>query len=224
MPGVIFDLDGVLIDSEELQYKAYQEVLAEFRIRVSREEYGRYWIAGGRGPEYAVETYGLPVSPAELRARKNPVYHRILQDEVRLMPGVVPALQRLAQRYPLALATNSNTADVGYVLQRFQLRPYFKAVITREAYEGAKPEPDAFLAAARALGLPPSSCVVIEDAHKGVLAAHRAGARCIAVPHPFTADNDFSLADHILGGLEELTPELVEVLLAEGGQAPGRRG
>ena len=213
MPGIIFDLDGVLIDTEELQYAAYQRVLDEFGVRVSREEYGREWIASGRGPEYAVATYRLPLSPAQLRARKNPVYHRILQDEVRLMPGVRPALERLGARFPLAVATNSNTADVGYVMQRFQLRAFFQAVITREAYEGAKPEPDAFLTAARALGLPPAECVVIEDAYKGVLAAHRAGARCIAVPHDFTAENDFSLADRVLGGLSELTVELVlEVL------------
>jgi HAD superfamily hydrolase (TIGR01509 family) len=209
MPGIIFDLDGVLIDTEELQYAAYQRVLDEFGVRVSREEYGREWIASGRGPEYAVATYRLPISPAQLRARKNPVYHRILQDEVRLMPGVRPALERLGTRFPLAVATNSSTADVGYVMQRFQLRAFFQAVITREAYEGAKPEPDAFLTAARALGLPPAECVVIEDAHKGVLAAHRAGARCIAVPHDFTAENDFSLADRVLGGLSELTVELV---------------
>lgn len=213
MPAVIFDLDGVLIDSEELQYAAYRRVLADFGIEVGRDEYAREWIAAGRGPEYAVRHYGLPLSPDELRARKNPVYHRILQDEVRLMPGVVPALERLGARFPMAVATNSSVVDTGYVMQRFQLRRHFRAVVTREGYRGAKPEPDAFLAAAAALELPPRECVVIEDAHKGVLAAHRAGARCIAVPHAFTAANDFSLADRIIGGLGELTVELVlEVL------------
>jgi len=214
VPGVIFDLDGVLIDSEELQYKAYRAVLREFDIDVGREEYAREWIAGGRGPEYAVARYGLPISPAELRARKNPVYHRILQDEIRLMPSVLPTLERLSAHFPLAVATNSNTADVGYVMQRFQLLRFFRAVITREAYSGAKPEPDAFLTAARALGFPPGECVVIEDAQKGVIAAHRAGARCIAVPHGFTAANDFSLADLVIGSLEELTVALVGDVLA----------
>lgn len=214
MPGIIFDLDGVLIDSEELQYKAYCQVLREFDVAVGREEYAREWIAGGRGPEYAVATYRLGITPAELRARKNPVYHRILQDEIRLMPSVLPTLERLQPRYPLAVATNSNTADVGYVMRRFQLLKYFTAVITREAYSGAKPEPDAFQTAARALGLPPGECVVIEDAQKGVIAAHRAGARCIAVPHGFTAANDFSLADRVIGSLEELTVALIEDVLA----------
>ena len=213
MSGIIFDLDGVLIDSEELQYKAYRQVLGEFGVDVGREEYAREWIAGGRGPEYAVRAYGLPCSPADLRARKNPVYHRIMRDEIRLMRYVVPTLERLSSHFPLAVATNSNTADVGYVMHRFQLLPYFNAVITREAYSGAKPEPDAFLTAARALGQPASDCVVIEDAHKGVLAAHRAGAHIIAVPHAFTAANDFSLADRVIGSLDELTVELVDEVL-----------
>lgn len=219
MPGIIFDLDGVLIDSEQLQYKAYRQVLGGLGIDIGREEYAREWIAGGRGPEYAVRTYALDVSPAELRARKNPIYHRIMQEEVRLMPFVVPTLERLRQQYPLAVATNSNTADVGYVMQRFQLRGYFQSVVTREGYAAAKPEPDAFLAAAASLRLRPTECVVIEDAQRGVLAAHRAGARCIAVPHEFTAGSDFSLADRIIGSLEELTPALIAEVLA----SPRRR-
>lgn len=214
MPGVIFDLDGVLIDSEELQFKAYRRVLSELGVEIERAEYGREWIAGGRGPEYAVERYKLGMSPAELRARKNPVYHSILQDEIRLMPGVLPVLERLRPHFPLAVATNSNTTDVGYVMQRFQLLPFFRAVITRERYKVAKPEPDAFLAAAEALELPPSQCVVVEDSHRGVVAAHRAGTRCVAVPHDFTADHDLSLADRRLDGLQELTVGLVRELTA----------
>jgi HAD superfamily hydrolase (TIGR01509 family) len=213
MPGVIFDLDGVLLDSEDLQFKAYAIVLAEFGVTVSREEYGREWIAGGRGSEYAVATYRLPVTAAELRARKNPVYHRILQEEVRLMPGVVPALERLSACFPLAVATNSNAHDVGFALDRFSLQSHFRAVVTREAYDLAKPEPDAFRAAAAALGLEPRHCLVVEDTHKGVMAAHRAGCRCVAVPHAFTADNDFRLADRVLPSLDALSVELVNEIL-----------
>lgn len=218
MGGVIFDLDGVLIDSEDLQYKAYSQVLSEFGVHVTREEYAREWIAGGRGAEYAVREYSLPISPEELRARKHPVYHRILQDEVRLMPGVRPALERLQRHFALAVATNSNTADVGYVMQRFQLRAFFRAVVTREAYDQAKPQPDAFQTAAEVLGIAPSRCVVIEDSQRGVLAAHRAGSHCIAIPHEFTAGHDFSLADRVVGDLAEVTVELVREILGEGGE------
>jgi len=211
--AVIFDLDGVLIDSEKLQYAAYQRVLARFGVAVSPEEYAREWIAAGRGPEYAVETYRLPISADDLRQLKNPVYHELLRNGVELMPGAAKALERIGNSYPLALATNSNAADVGLVMERFGLGRYFRAIITREQYARPKPEPDAFLAAARALGVPPQRCVVVEDAYKGVLAATRAGMTCVVVPHAFTADNDFRLAARILRSLDELTPELVGRLL-----------
>src|SRR5690242_9029507 len=115
MPGVIYDLDGVLIDSEGLQYKSYSQVLARWQVAVSKEEYAHHWIAGGRGPEHAVATYRLPLTPDELRELKHPLYHQILRDEVTLMPGVHAALQRLRPNFRIALATNSNRIDVDFV-------------------------------------------------------------------------------------------------------------
>jgi HAD superfamily hydrolase (TIGR01509 family) len=207
--GVIFDLDGVIIDSEGLQYQAYCQVLQPFGVSVTREEYGREWIAAGRGPEYAVKTYNLPLSPQELRDLKNPVYQEILHSRVTLMPGAEAALTRLSERFPLALATNSRREEVGFVMDRFGLQRFFTALVTREDYLGAKPEPDAFLAASAALGLAPERCVVIEDAYKGVVAAYRAGCRCIAVPHDFTLENDFSLASLVVPSLDTVTVEAI---------------
>jgi len=211
--GVIFDLDGVIIDSEGLQYRAYCRVLEPFGVKVSREEYGREWIAAGRGPEYAVKTYNLPLEPSELRALKDPVYQEIMRCEVTLMPGATAAIQRLGTALPLALATNSKRDEVAFVMERFDLRRHFTAIVTREDYRGAKPEPDAFLAAAARLGLPSDRCVVIEDAYKGIVAAYRAGCKCIAVPHDFTADNDFSLATRVVPSLDELNVELLQQLV-----------
>ncbi len=221
--AVIFDLDGVLIDSEPLQYKAYSQVLARFGVTVSVAEYATHWINAGRGPEYAVKQYGLPVDPDELRAMKRRVYSEILRQEVTLMPGVVAALTRLQTRFPLAVATNSNRDEVSFVTDRLGLGPFFSAVIAREDYELAKPDADAFLTAAARLGVAPRSCVVIEDAHKGILAAHRAGTIVVAVPNAFTCDNDFSLAARVLHGLDELTVSLVEELVVERGAAARRQ-
>src|SRR6185295_14045188 len=109
--AVIFDLDGVLIDSEALQYKAYSAVLARFGASVSAEEYGQHWIAVGHGPEYAVQRFGLPIAADELRALKHPVYHQILRAEVTLMPGATAALARLHAHCKLSVATNSNRDD-----------------------------------------------------------------------------------------------------------------
>lgn len=213
MHGILFDFDGVLIDSEGLQYKSYARVLERWNVHVSPSEYAEHWIAAGRGPEYAVATYALPVEPNGLRDLKHPVYHEILRAEVTLMPGVHAALARLRPHFSLAVATNSNRRDVDFVLDRFDLRQWFDAIVTREDYSGAKPEPDAFLTAAARLGLAPAQCVVIEDAHKGILAAHRAGIAVIAVPNEWTASNDFSLAADTLSHLDELSVERVEAIL-----------
>lgn len=211
--AVIFDFDGVIVDSENLQYRAYSAILAELGIEVTREEYGREWIAAGLGPEYAVAKYGLTVAAQELRARKGPVYHELLRHEAQLMPGVASVLAALAHIYPLALATNSGLADTAFVLDHFALREHFKAVITRENYSERKPAPDAFLTAAAALDRSPAQCVVVEDAHKGVVAAYRAGCPCVAVPHEFTRDNDFRLAAAVVESLEDLTPALIDSLV-----------
>jgi HAD superfamily hydrolase (TIGR01509 family) len=211
--GVLFDLDGVIIDSEELQYRAYQKVLAPFGVHVAREVYGREWIGNGRGAEYAVATYQLPLTPEELRRRRSVVYFDILRQGVSLMPGVVAALERLGAHFPLAVATNSNQRDTTFVLDHLEVRPHFAAVVTREMYERAKPAPDAFLTAAERVGMAPSRCVVIEDAYKGVVAAVDAGCACVAIPHDFTRGNDFSRATMVAASLDEVTVELVDELL-----------
>ncbi len=213
--AIIFDLDGVLIDSEALQHRAYTEVLARFGVRITMEEYAEHWVAAGRGPEYAVRTYGLPIGPDELRAIRSPVYHEILRREVTLMPGAIEAVTRLHPRFPLAIATNSYRHDVLFVVDHFGIQHRFAAIVARDDYERAKPEPDAFLMAAARLGTPPRTCLVVEDAYKGLVAAQRAGARSVAVPNAYTRDNDFSLAAAVLENLDELTVDLVERVLAE---------
>jgi HAD superfamily hydrolase (TIGR01509 family) len=214
LSAIIFDLDGVLLDSEGLQHEAYVRVLTDLGVTITREEYAQHWIAAGQGPEYAVRTYRLPVDAAGLRALKHPVYHEILRQRAALMPGALDALGRLHPAFPLAVATNSNRADVAFVMEHFGLRGFFACIITREDYVLPKPNPDAFLAAAAKLDVPPRACLVVEDAHKGIVAARRAGAVPVGVPNTYTRGNDFSLAAAVLGSLDELSVALAERLLA----------
>jgi len=216
LSAIIFDLDGVLLDSEGLQYQAYVRVLRDLGVTITPEEYGQHWIAAGQGPEYAVRRYRLPVDAPGLRALKHPVYHEILRQHAALMPGAREALTRLKVRFPLGVATNSNRADVDYVLDHFGLRRSFASIITREDYVLPKPNPDAFLAAAAGLHTAPHACLVVEDAHKGIVAARRAGAVPVAVPNAYTRGNDFSLAAAVLDSLDELTVALSERLLLGG--------
>jgi HAD superfamily hydrolase (TIGR01509 family) len=212
--GVIFDFDGVVIDSEGLWKRAACEILAEFGHTVSDQEYALGWIAHGQGPEAAVEKYKLPMTAAEFRERRAPIIERLVVNDAELIPGARAALERLSARYPVALATNSAATIVGPVLDKYGLRPLFKDLVTRERYAKAKPEPDAFLAAAAAIGVAPAQCVVIEDAERGVLAAKRAGTKCVAVPNQWTQWLDFSQADRVLSSLDDVSCALIEELIA----------
>ena len=211
---MLFDLDGVLIDSEGLQYRAYAEALEPFGASVTHETYAREWIATGQGPEYAVKTFGLPITPKQLRERKDPIYRRLLIENAALMPGAADAVPALARHYRLAVATNSTRGDTEYVLGRFGLLDHFDAIVTREAYARAKPAPDAFLAAARECGAEPARCVVVEDSERGLAAARAAGIRAVAVPNEWTLAHDLDGAARSIASLAELTPALVEEVLA----------
>jgi HAD superfamily hydrolase (TIGR01509 family) len=210
--GVIFDLDGVVADTERLQWAAYRHVLAEFGVDVGMEEYRREWIASGLGPEYACRTYRLPLTPDDLRARKASIYEAMLRNGVVACPGAVEALARLSAVCRVALATNSARAETLFVLDRLGVARFFAAIVTREDYVRAKPAPDAYLAAAVALGLAPADCVVVEDTERGVRAGLAAGACVIAVPSDLTFDNDFTGVVRRLAHLDELTAELLAEL------------
>jgi len=210
--GILFDLDGVLADTERLQWTAYRRVLDEFGVDVGLEEYRVHWIATGHGSEYACQTYRLPLSPAELKARKQRVYLELVAERVAPRDGARAALARLRGTHRLAVATNSPRAEVDLILGRLDMVSLLHAVVAREDYVCAKPAPDAYLAAASALGLTPAECVVVEDTAVGASAGVAAGMRVIAAPHDLTFDNDFTLCAHRLGHLDELTAELLVTL------------
>src|SRR5262249_30867724 len=134
----------------------------------------------------------------------------LLRQHAAVMPGAPAALARLQPHFPLAVATNSNRDDVTFVLDHLDLRRFLAAVVVRDDYARAKPEPDAFLTAAARLGVAAAACVVVEDSHRGIVAAQRAGAVPIAVPNECTRTNDFSRAVAVLQSLDELSVALVE--------------
>lgn len=211
--GVVFDLDGVLIDSEGLWHRATNQVLAEWGHSVTALEYGRDWIGTAKGPEFGVAHFGLPIDADEFRRRRKPIVTDLILREAQLMPGVAAALERLAARWPLAVATNSYAAATEPVLTRLGVRRHFRELLTRERYAKAKPAPDAYLAAAAALGVPPARCVAIEDTPRGIEAANAAGMKSIAVPNEFTQTLDFSMATRRVQRLDDVTCELVESLI-----------
>ena len=214
--GVLFDLDGTLADTEPLQWEAYRRALAPFGADVGIDEYRRHWIAVEGGAEYACRTFGLPIDAAELRRRKADEYRRLIAAGVAPRPGARAVLARLAPRRRLAVATNTVRAEAEIVLRHIGVRDLLHAVVAREDYAAAKPAPDAYRAAAAALGLAPAHCAVVEDTTRGVRAGIAAGCVVIAVPSELTWDNDFTGAARRLAGLDELTDDVLQDLSATG--------
>lgn len=218
--AVIFDMDGVLLDSEPLHLRATQAALGE-RGASYTERDNRAFFGATDAELFGVLRilFDLPVPAATLVAAKRDRLVALIRTEARPLPGV-PAVPRQLRTagLPLALASSSPRPVVDVVLETLGLEGLFQAVVSGDDVARGKPAPDAFLLAARRLGVPAERCLVVEDSRNGVLAAKAAGMTVAAVPCPATSHEDFSPADWVLPSLEALP----KVLEQEGGGAAGR--
>jgi len=211
---VIFDLDGLLADTEPLHCRAYQDALQSKGATLTEAEYVEHWVRTGKGIVDWVADHGLNLDPQELRAQKSKRYLELLASSLRPMEGALELLDKLSGRKTLALASSSYRDAVDGVLEGLHLAHYFKAIVSGLDVTQVKPAPDIFLMAAHLVGAAASECVVLEDAEKGVIAAYEARMYCIAVPNTHTRHHDFSKANRVCSSLKEITLELLETLNA----------
>jgi beta-phosphoglucomutase len=209
---VIFDLDGLLADTERLHYRAYRMALLEHNVQLVEADYGEHWVRRGKGIDDWVVRQGLDLDPGALRARKAAHYQTLLRSSLRPMAGATDLLARLQGTLRIGLASSSYRDAVDAVIHCLGIADYFETVVSGLDVARVKPAPDIFLKAAARLGVVPGECVVLEDAEKGVLAAQAAGMRCVAIPNGYTRDHDFSQASLVLLSLREVTTELLRNL------------
>lgn len=210
--AVVFDLDGVVVDSEQ--------VWDDVREALVRERGGRWSetaqadMMGMSSPEwsrYLHEELGLADSPQELN---DEVVRRMLaryRESLPLIDGAVAAVRRLAAAFPLAVASSSNRPLIETVLETAGIAELFAVVVSSEEVARGKPAPDVYLEAALRLGVEPERCAAVEDSSNGLRAASAAGFRVIAFPnrHYPPAPDALALADLLVESLDELTPESV---------------
>jgi HAD superfamily hydrolase (TIGR01509 family) len=221
--AVIFDLDGVLIDSEQ--------VWDEVRERYVREHGGR-WHTGAQREmmgmsstewsRYLHEELGVPLRPAEISDAVAARVAEVYRDGLPLLPGAVGAVRRIGARWPLGLATSSNRGIIDLVLERAGVAELFPVTVSSEEVKRGKPAPDVYLDAARRLGVDPGVAAAIEDSTNGLLAAAAAGMGVVAVPNrafPPAADA-LEAADVVLETLDELTPAAIEAVVARSSRSP----
>jgi HAD superfamily hydrolase (TIGR01509 family) len=211
--GIIFDLDGVLIDSEPVNIQAGQRAFAEFGYTLSEKDLKQ--IPGRHSADYApliIQNNHLTLLPEQVATRCHELYQTLWEQMVVIMPEAQSTLTQLKEKdLTLALATSSSRSTVAIFIRKFGLEGIFSAIISADDVQFRKPNPEPYLKASAALNLPPDELLVVEDTAIGVAAAQAAGLRCVVIPNKHAGAQDFSPANYVLSSLREVVG-LVEQL------------
>jgi HAD superfamily hydrolase (TIGR01509 family) len=213
--AVVFDLDGLLLQSEEVWDGARRDVASET---------GTAWPAdateammGMSAPEwsrYMGEAIEVPMKPAAINAAVLARVEQRYRRELPWIPGARDALARIAGRWPVGLATSSNREIIDLLMERGHLAGLIAAAVSSDEVGAGKPAPDVYLEATRRLGVPPSRAAAVEDSTNGLLSAAAAGLHVVAVPNPAHPPGSEALgvAELVLDSIEDLVPQVIEHL------------
>ena len=227
--AAVWDVDGTLVDTAELHYRAWAELARGLNRPFTRADFAATF--GWRNPEIIRQLWGTAFTDpevAELGERKEELYRTAARKGVDLLPGVRSLLEGLcAAGFKQAVGSSAPRKNLDLILRLTQTEGFFDAVVSAEDTQRGKPDPQVFLVAAAKLGVPPARCVVLEDAVAGVQAAKAGGMRCVAVAfvghHPEDALRRAG-ADLVVKSLEQVTADTVSRLFhpaGAGNQGPG---
>jgi len=213
LKAVLWDNDGVLVDTEPLYFAATREVLASAGVDLRREDFIRLSLQQGRSVfDLLADRDPDGRNVERLRAERNQRYTRLLEERVAVRDGVRECLRRLHGRVSMGIVTSSRREHFDTAHRSSGLRPFFDFVLTREDYESCKPDPEPYLTAAARHGWQPSECIVVEDSERGLLAARRAGMTCIVAPTELSGSGDFDGAARVVASLDEVAEEILRRL------------
>lgn len=208
--AVIFDLDGLMVDSEPLHQRAFSMFLARQGIQheFTVEEYGKFFVGIPviDNTRWLIEQFRLNMSSNEVLEQREAIYEELISNPANLTPmtGVHEVIGKLRERgLPLAVASGSPRNQVEIVLRGLGVASHFRVVIAGTDVPRSKPAPDVYLRASEFIGIAPAQCVALEDSATGVTAAKSAGMRAIAVPNAYTAHQDLSHADARVANLHQ---------------------
>jgi beta-phosphoglucomutase family hydrolase len=217
MEAVIFDMDGLMIESEHLHSRSFEEVLKNHGAEPELNDVGVVQTLGIGTPnnwKKLKKKHGLEPSVEELTDQKHLVYEDLIP-QVHVTPGLLELLNDLKKSgIKMAVASGSSKNNIDRILKQVNIKNYFEAIVSSDDVEHPKPSADIFLYAAQKLKVKPKNCIVLEDAQSGIEAAKAASMLAIAVPNQFSRNHDFSKADYRFNSLEELSASKLKELMA----------
>jgi beta-phosphoglucomutase len=229
LKAVIFDFDGVICDSEMLHYEAFNETLAEYDIKIEKDQYFSDYLGLSDHDFYCklIEQGKLNIAPEsvpQILENKMQTYEKIAETRAGVIDGVSEFVTMLSDSgISMAICSGALLSEIEHVLKKADLEKYFQTIVSAEHVENGKPAPDGFLLALERLnalnpGLPeqivPDQCIVVEDSSWGLRAARSANMKSVAVTTSYGAD-ELQMADMIVDNLKEITIEDLKKLLKD---------
>ncbi len=212
--AVIFDMDGVIVDSEPIESLAWEKILAEYGVKPIFQNWGLIHNPGNVVLKEIIKRHGLAEQDSDfIKTKKRKFFEEIILSGISPMPGILPLMQKLKKaKIRIGLASSRNERQVRVVIQELEFDNEFDVIVGVNDEMKRKPAPDIFLKTASLLKVKVTECVAIEDTENGVASAKAAGMKVIAVPNKWTAHQDFSKADKIVKSLPEITIATLENL------------
>jgi HAD superfamily hydrolase (TIGR01509 family) len=208
---ILFDHDGVLVDTEPWYFRAGQRALAEVGFTVEKDQYLRD-MSQGLGTWARARAAGLDEQTiSRQRGVRDAYYQEYLRTQDLEIEGVVDALAELSRHVRMAIVTTARRVDFDLIHEDRQIRRFMDFVLAREDYELAKPHPEPYLTGLKRLGATPRETLVVEDSARGLSSAVAAGIDCAVVHHDFTQGQDFSRANYRIQTLKELKDIVLDV-------------
>ncbi len=211
--AVIFDLDGVLVDSEQVWDAARRQLAEDSGGRWSESAtQDMMGMSSTEWSRYMHEELGVKLPPEEISAAVVKRMEELYREHLPLIPGACKAVERVAARWPLGLASSANRPVIEVVLELSGLGDFFETTVSSEEVARGKPAPDVYLEAARRLRVDPALCAAVEDSSSGILSAHAAGMRVVAIPNRTFPPSEDALeaADAAIPSLQELHQEVID--------------
>jgi HAD superfamily hydrolase (TIGR01509 family) len=208
--AILWDNDGVLVDTEALYFQATRELLASVGATLSEALYIELFLREGRGAWHLARELGETEERiAELTRLRNARYAELLLQGNWVYPGVADAIRVLGARYRMAIVTSSEREHFEVIHRASELLPHFELVLTRRDYVHSKPDPEPYLTALQRMRVTADDCLVIEDSERGLRAALAAGIRCWMIRSPFTRTLDFPGAERVFDDIASLAAALL---------------